>query len=130
MHRRDFIIKSAGLSFTLMLPSLYACSPSIEYDPSWAEPQSLGMIWDTKSILSIGESYLKGFPKENDEQTLVRWLFKQSPLENDALRSWLEQKIKQDFTNNETIMLDGWMLSRTEARQCALFSILESQTQS
>jgi len=39
--------------------------------------------------------------------------------------SQLAKKIQQDFQQDKTVVVDGWVLSRTEARQCALFSLTE-----
>ena len=34
----------------------------------------------------------------------------------------LEKKIKTDFETGNIVLVDGWVLSISEARQCALFS--------
>jgi len=38
--------------------------------------------------------------------------------------SHLEESIKNDFETGNTVIVDGWILSRTEARQCALLSTI------
>ena len=38
------------------------------------------------------------------------------------LEALLNQKIQQDFEAGRTVVVNGWVLSQTEARQCALFS--------
>ncbi len=35
----------------------------------------------------------------------------------------MSEKVQADFDNGETVVVRGWVLSRTEARQCALFSL-------
>jgi hypothetical protein len=42
------------------------------------------------------------------------------------VESKIEKKIKLDFETSNTVILKGWVLSVTEARQCAFFSILNS----
>jgi hypothetical protein len=32
--------------------------------------------------------------------------------------------VARDFADGHTVLVDGWVLSVTEARQCALFSLL------
>jgi hypothetical protein len=32
--------------------------------------------------------------------------------------------VRGDFAHGRTVIVDGWILSVTEARQCALFSLL------
>jgi hypothetical protein len=44
-------------------------------------------------------------------------LFRWSPAES------IRSQIQADFAADRTVMLDGWVLSVTEARQCALFSL-------
>lgn len=36
----------------------------------------------------------------------------------------LETGIRKDFATGQTVIVKGWVLSVTEARQCALFSLL------
>jgi hypothetical protein len=40
-----------------------------------------------------------------------------------TINSLENQKIKHDFDTEKTIVVKGWVLSITEARQCALFSL-------
>jgi len=44
-----------------------------------------------------------------------------SPVEN------MQQKVTEDYESKEIVMIDGWLLSVTEARQCALFSLLQTK---
>jgi hypothetical protein len=41
-------------------------------------------------------------------------------------RSSVRDLVRDDFARGRTIVIDGWVLSVTEARQCALFSLLPS----
>jgi hypothetical protein len=41
-------------------------------------------------------------------------------------RSTVSDLVRDDFAGGRTIVIDGWVLSVTEARQCALFSLLPS----
>ena len=41
------------------------------------------------------------------------------------LKSFIERKIEKDFQNNNTLVVHGWVLAVSEARQCALFSLLQ-----
>lgn len=40
-----------------------------------------------------------------------------------SLQKMMAEKVQADFENGETVVVRGWILSRTEARQCALFSL-------
>jgi hypothetical protein len=44
------------------------------------------------------------------------------------LATTLDQQIKNDFITGNMVMVDGWILSVTEARQCALFSLTLQKT--
>jgi hypothetical protein len=35
----------------------------------------------------------------------------------------VDTAVQRDFAAGRTVMLDGWVLAVTEARQCALFSL-------
>jgi len=38
-------------------------------------------------------------------------------------RRSIEEQVRDDFAAGRTIVVSGWVLSRTEARQCALYSL-------
>jgi hypothetical protein len=46
--------------------------------------------------------------------------------DSNLVNSVLEKKVRQDFQENKTVVVDGWILSVTEARQCALFSLSQN----
>lgn len=73
------------------------------------------MIWEPDTIRAVGESYRTIAPEERREDVLVKLLSEQP--------SALEEKIKDDFRKGDMVLVDGWILSKTEARQCALFSL-------
>jgi hypothetical protein len=35
----------------------------------------------------------------------------------------IDKKKKEDFAKSNTVIVKGWVLSRTEARQCALYTL-------
>ena len=72
----------------------------------------------------MGIKYQDQFPDETNVRTLVRHLSAETSGVDDALALSIARNIKKDFVTGNTIMLDGWILSKTEARQCALFSTI------
>jgi hypothetical protein len=48
-----------------------------------------------------------------------------SRLPDSRIRDQLDQLVLADFARGDTVLLDGWLLARTEARQCALCSLLD-----
>ncbi len=92
------------------------------------QPQSLAKIWDTDTMNTIGLNYMLKVPKENRERILVKRLMGKSNGESENLATKLEKQISNDFTSGNMVMVDGWILSVTEARQCALFSLTLQKT--
>ena len=127
MKRRDFIfITTAGIA-AISIPAYYFYLGDIEYDSSLAQPQSLSLIWDTETINAIGTGYRNQFPAEHKARSLVRQLNKDLSVGSGDLAEALEHKVAEDFETGNTVMIDGWILSVTEARQCALFSTIQSK---
>ena len=63
---------------------------------------------------------------EDNEELLNNYLLKDFQGSDKERSAYLDQLVSADFRENRTIMIDGWMLSITEARQCALYSLKES----
>jgi hypothetical protein len=36
----------------------------------------------------------------------------------------IDKKIHDGFVSSDIIIIDGWVITKTEARQCAIFSLL------
>jgi hypothetical protein len=124
MKRRDFILLATTGIAAVAIPYYYL--RDVEYDGSLAEPKQLSMIWDTETITKIGDNYRLQVPDEKSERTLVK-LLSEDISSDAAIGKSMEQKIKKDFETGNTVMIDGWILSVTEARQCALFSTTKTK---
>jgi hypothetical protein len=118
------MIGTAGIA-AVTIPTAYYFLADLEYDQALADPQLLSLIWDTEMIKKIGNQYRLQMPSENSERPLVKSLKAAASEVSLANASNLEEIIKKDFETGNTIIVDGWILSRTEARQCALFSLIE-----
>lgn len=86
---------------------------------------------DKSAIEEIGKSYLKKHPEENTEEQLKKNIlgsFDGNSLAKKetegSIDQFFEQKILSEFKNGNQELVDGWVLSVTEARQCALFTVL------
>jgi hypothetical protein len=42
----------------------------------------------------------------------------------DTARRAIREQIQNDFTHDDLVNVDGWILARTEARICALMALL------
>ena len=127
MERKKFLRVVASGATALVVPmGLYNCSDTPS-DRSLATPLLLSTIWDAQTISAMGERYLRQYPQENTEQKLVELLTEDvSRKQSDFLES-ISSRIKEDYKPGKTVTLDGWILSVTECRQCALFSLTRSR---
>lgn len=122
MERRNFIWMFSLGGASIALPG---CSyfGAVDYDPVLAVPQTLLTIWDQEMAVDIGKKYLNQFPEENNRRKLVRLLGDNLTSENNDVSTALAEVIDKDFQEDRLVTVDGWILARTEARQCALFSL-------
>jgi hypothetical protein len=125
MNRKDFLILSGFGLAALSLPSACQLSQRRERLASLARPVELSRVCDTPALVAIGARYLKAVPAEREEDLLADLLSGGSSGPPDSLAHMLEQRIRADYESHDTLILEGWVLSRTEARQCALFSLIQ-----
>ena len=126
MKRKNFILLSGlGIS-AIAIPTWYFNYSELEYDSSLKNPEFLSNFLDNESIIEIGKLYLKQVPNENSERKLVSILPVGDFSDNNTVEI-IQQQITDDYKSGATIIIDGWILSKTEARQCALFSLTQNQ---
>ena len=126
MKRKNFILLTGlGIS-SIAFPTWYYNYRELDYDSSLKDPEFLSIFLDGKSISLIGDQYLKQVPNENSERILVSLLPNDSSSDINSVQ-FVQQQITNDFKSGETIIIDGWILSKTEARQCALFSLTQNK---
>jgi hypothetical protein len=105
--------------------------PDPELDKKLALPEILAQTYDEKTIREIGTAYGKEHPDEYNISDLEQLLKKDSDgnaisssLEASELNSILAKRVKNDFNTGQTIIIDGRILSLTESRQCALYTLI------
>jgi hypothetical protein len=128
MNRRNFILLTSAGVAAIAIPTLVYSLHENPVDKLLFQPESLAEIWDTDTMNTVGLNYMLKVPKENRERILVKRLMGKSKREAGNLATMLEQQIKNDFITGNTVMVDGWILAVTEARQCALFSLTLQKT--
>lgn len=126
MERRNFLILATGGIAALAIPSLYYMFGPPAKERALADAELLSYIMDAPIIAGIGKKYQEQFPDHNTEQKLIELLSESIADDSNDLSEELNRKISEDYKNGKIIMLDGWLLSETEARQCALFSLTHS----
>jgi hypothetical protein len=112
---------------------LTGCSPpNSDLKGNLSLPYTLATISDPSTIEALGKAYIKMTPGENDANLLMEKLLLDTennviPRNTDSLelKELLQQKVQTDFEGGKTIIVSGWVLSVTEARQCALFSLVQ-----
>ena len=133
MKRRKFVALSAMSAASLASPFLNCTGTNSKLEKILSTPVVLSHLCDSKTITEIGKAYGTKLPHEYTikkiEDMLIRIVEGNSisALTSPAnIHSFIEKKINSDFESSRTIILKGWVLSVTEARQSALFSILYS----
>ncbi|HYJ64579.1 MAG TPA: hypothetical protein VEV62_12600 [Parafilimonas sp.] len=129
MKRRNFIQLSAFATAAISLPLLHSCTPSLS-EQAMSQPVFLSRLFDENTIKETGKAYLKKASSENDEDKLVKLLADNNNIINSkdekSIHQYLDKKIHDDFETGNTVLVKGWVLAVTEARQCALFSLTRS----
>ena len=129
MKRIQFIGLSVCIAAVVAVPFLESCSTG-NNDTAVAEPAILLHILNAKSIIETGQAYRKQYPEEKTKDKLRELLLGENSLaassDANAIHSYFDKKTGEDFNTDKTVVINGWVLSRTEARQCALFAMLQS----
>lgn len=127
MDRRQFL--EIGGTSVLAFPlagSAALIEPSRE-QLRLMRPDMLTRIGDEGLTHRLGRQYRRAFPEENSSAALTEILRRSATGENGFdLSTKLKFRVQREFAEGRTVVLDGWVLARTEARQCALFSLLQS----
>jgi hypothetical protein len=100
MNRRDFLRVSALGAAVLTVPA--------REDAAAAAHPDLVSVLGPERVRDIGVQYRRLVPESD-------WMRLSGPIS--AL-------VRRDFETGRTVLVNGWVLSVTEARQCALFSLL------
>ena len=125
VHRRDFLRGTVGsfLVVALELPFHARAAPSTAMDlESWLRRANLDFLGSRAMLRRLGAAYLTRNPRERDvdELTVLLCAGRSKPLD-----LHLHERIAEDWLDLDTEVADGWVLSRTEARLCAVLHMTE-----
>lgn len=130
MKRSDFIQLSAFAAAAISLPLLHSCGPA-KGEREFSKPIFLSRLFDETTIKQAGKAYLQKTPSEKDEDKLIQLLSGNKAIavsaDEKTIHQYLDQKIKDDFEKGNTVLVKGWVLSVTEARQCALYAMVNGE---
>lgn len=122
MDRRDFL-RIAGASALGAAVSGCAAGPGFD-ERELGQPELLAAI-GPDSVRAIGARY-RAMTRAGDVDSLRAAIERSRPWESRVLgrRLTLADQARADFDAGYTVVVNGWILSVTEARQCAIFSLL------
>lgn len=130
MKRRKFIwIGSAVVLAVASVPAYQYYKKKSKFYNTLVTPNELSRFCDEGIIRDIGLSYRSMTPAENEKKKLKDLLLtgddgKQTKeSDNEAVFELIDKKIRKDFKEDKLQVIKGWVISTTEARQCALFSL-------
>jgi hypothetical protein len=126
MERRLFVKLSAFTAMALTLPLAESCGGSKEI--AVAQPFLFSQLVNDKTISEAGLAYRKTYVAEDNKEKLSRLLLdgQDASLDKGELQAMLDKQVTTDFKQGNTLVVKGWVMSITEARQCALYSLLKS----
>ena len=91
---------------------------------SVADGHQLLSVLGPDRVREIGSHYRSATPAENTADALRAAISKSRGFHVPLLgNESLDDQIEDDFEEGRTVVVDGWVLSVTEARQAALFSL-------
>lgn len=130
MKRRHFLrLSVAGAAAAGM--QLAGCNPFSSDRQSLTQPLTLSQFCDEDAILEIGRAYQGMESVATNADTLRKALLADiygqasPPRDTDAIPvDKINDRIRKDYEENLVVTPAGWIISRTEARQCALFALI------
>jgi hypothetical protein len=82
-----------------------------------------------QSARRIGLAYLRVHPEEASETRLMAAIAARSATPDvPAIFRIMDDVVRADFAAGKIVRCDGWILARSEARACALFSLRAAQS--
>lgn len=122
LDRRRFLqLTAAGMVASL---TNSACTRETSEDAKALERPELLEMLGAARVLEIGTQYRAAVPDENTVAALG------AAISSSQHRTFpwighrsIEERIRDDFADGRTVVVSGWVLSETEARQCALYSL-------
>jgi hypothetical protein len=91
----------------------------------------LDSLYHGESARAIGHRFLSRHPEEGNAAVLERHITESIPggamrlvaAKDEELRRCLATRVRQDFVEDRVVRIDGWILSSTEVRLCALAAL-------
>jgi len=124
LDRRRFLGLAGGLAAALLGAG---CETPADYASSaLAHPDLLATL-GADVVRAVGVRYREDVPAERDADALRAAILASRPWTTRLRPSRgprVADVVRDDFAAGRTVVVLGWILSATEARQCALYSLL------
>jgi hypothetical protein len=122
LDRRRFL-QLAATGMVAGLTTSGCARDTAEEARALGKPALLQMLGPER-VREIGTQYRAAVPGENTAATLRDAISSSQHRQFPWIRgSSIEEQIRDDFAGGRTVVVSGWVLSETEARQCALYSL-------
>jgi hypothetical protein len=131
MRRRKFLgaLALGGTFWTAWAGQARAWLPAAGGSPAAA--RLLAVLARPDSAAVVGRAYLARYPAEADRDRLAARLDQALRCQDcdparartDQLRAALAGRTRADFAAARVVVVDGWVLSETEARLCGLAAL-------
>jgi hypothetical protein len=122
LDRREFVKLAASLTVATIATT--ACTRDDATNANALDrPQLLDMLGPAH-VRALGTHYRANVPAENSISALRDAIAtERSRLHLAWLQKSIDDTVHEDFAAGRTVIVDGWVIAVTEARQCALFSL-------
>jgi hypothetical protein len=125
LSRRALLRAFVGLCGALSLaPAIAVSEPrcgEVELE-NWLRHFGADFLGDGAALRRIGAAYLASHPTERNRKRLVRLLSRD---EGTPVRLNLVGSIASDWFEHDIVVVQGWVLARTEARICGVLHLMD-----
>jgi len=126
LDRRRFLGLAGGLAAALL--GAECAAPADDAPQALAHPDLLATL-GADLVRAVGVRYRQTVPAERDADALRAAILASRPWTSrlrPSRRPRVAELVRDDFAGGRTVVVLGWILSATEARQCALYSLLSA----
>ncbi len=133
MRRRRFIQLAIGAGSAALMARLAPWRALVEVVESPLAVRLPGLLEHRSSATAVGREYLRAVPAERGTGSLVTAIVSRLGEQRTGaqvasraeLQAMVADGVRNDFDAGLTLRLQGWIVSRTEARICALAALRE-----
>jgi hypothetical protein len=131
IHRRQFLLLALGLAGSVAAGSKLSGAAEGWLRQGNLRAKLTALFIHQESAQAIGRAYLQRYPQEADVRTLEDQIAQGIAGGHTLLvatgkpeiSKLLTDRIRQDFATDRVVKVQGWILSVTEARLCALAAL-------